>query len=96
MIFRRPELEKDNPIAPEPYVGPRRRLAMARAASLENPAEADDVNDTLWNLVEAASRYIDCLPKKRRTKKELKELQSAIAQAERVIALGRPSELSFW
>ena len=33
MIFRRPELEKDNPIAPEPYVGPRRRLAMARASA---------------------------------------------------------------
>ena len=28
MIFRRPELEKDNPIAPEPYIGPRRRLAL--------------------------------------------------------------------
>jgi hypothetical protein len=27
MVFKRPELEKDNPIAPEPYMGPRRRLA---------------------------------------------------------------------
>lgn len=31
--FYRPELEKDNPIAPQAYVGPRRRLALARAAS---------------------------------------------------------------
>lgn len=95
MIFRRPELEKDNPVAPEPYVGPRRRLAMARAASLGNPAEADDVNDTLWNLVEAASRYIDSLPKTRKTEKGLKELRNAIAQAERVIAIGGRSESSF-
>ena len=95
MIFRRPELEKDNPIAPEPYVGPRRRLAMARAASLGNPAEADDVNDTLWNLVEAASRYIDSLPKARKTEKGLKELRNAIAQAERVILAGGRSESSF-
>ncbi len=30
--FRRPELEKDNPTAPQAYIGPRRRLALARAA----------------------------------------------------------------
>lgn len=95
MIFRRPELEKDNPVAPEPYVGPRRRLAMARAASSGNPAEADDMNDTLWNLVEAASRYIDGLPKKKQTEKELKKLRNAIAQAEQVIAVGGRSESSF-
>lgn len=95
MIFRRPELEKDNPIAPEPYVGPRRRLAMARAASLGDPVEVDDVNDTLWNLVEAASRYIDSLPKTRKTEKGLKELRNAIAQAERVIVAGGRSESSF-
>lgn len=32
-VFYRPELEKDNPAAPEAYVGPRRRIALARAAS---------------------------------------------------------------
>lgn len=95
MIFRRPELEKDNPIAPEPYVGPRRRLAMARVASLADPAEVDDVNDTLWNLVDAASRYIESLPKTRKTEKGLKELRNAIAQAERVILAGGRSESSF-
>jgi hypothetical protein len=31
--FRRPELEKDNPIAPQMYVGPRRRRVLARAAA---------------------------------------------------------------
>ena len=29
-VFRRPELEKDNPIAPQMYVGPRRRRALLR------------------------------------------------------------------
>ena len=59
MIFRRPELEKDNPIAPEPYIGPRRRLAMARAASSGKPAEVDDVKETLQALTTAASCFMD-------------------------------------
>ena len=33
-VFRRPELEKDNPIAPQMYVGPRRRRALLRETSL--------------------------------------------------------------
>jgi hypothetical protein len=85
-IFRRPELEKDNPIAPQPYVGPRRRLAMARAASLGKPAEVDDMRETLETLTEAASRYVESLPKTRTTEKRLKILRDAITQAERVLA----------
>ncbi|HEY5931800.1 MAG TPA: hypothetical protein VIT63_02735 [Nitrospira sp.] len=86
MIFRRPELEKDNPIAPEPYIGPRRRLAMARAASSGKPAEVDDVKETLQALTTAASCFMDSLPKARKIEKGLKALRNAIAQAERVLA----------
>lgn len=86
MIFRRPELEKDNPIAPQPYVGPRRRLAMARAALLGKPAKVNDVKETLQTLTAAASHFVESLPKARKTAKGLKELRVAIALAERVLA----------
>lgn len=86
MVFRRPELEKDNPIAPEPYVGPRRRLAMARAAAAGESIEADDVRKTLRTLTEAVARVVNRLPNARKTDKDLKVLREAIAQAERVLA----------
>ncbi|WHZ26286.1 MAG: hypothetical protein OJF51_001081 [Nitrospira sp.] len=86
MIFRRPELEKDNPIAPQPYVGPRRRLALARASAARKFTEENDLKKTLRELTRAASRYVAYVPKTRRTGKRLKALQDAIARAERVLA----------
>jgi hypothetical protein len=85
MIFRRPELEKDNPIAPEPYVGPRRRLAMARAAAAGKSAEADDVRETLQILTEAAARMVKRLSSRRKTDEDLEILREAVAQAERTL-----------
>ncbi len=93
MIFRRPELEKDNPIAPQPYVGPRRRLAMARAAALENSNEVGDMKETLQTLVDAASQLLKNLPKVRRAGKSVKVLQDAIAHAEQVLAAENSSRL---
>lgn len=92
MIFRRPELEKDNPMAPQPYIGPRRRLAMARAASLGKPAEVDDVKETLQTLTVAASSFVKSLPKTRKTDNGLGQLRDAIAQAQRVLAAEGRSE----
>jgi hypothetical protein len=86
MIFRRPELEKDNPIAPQPYVGPRRRLALARTTGSREFTEENDLKKALRKLTRAASRYVDCEPKTRKTGKSLKVLRDAIAQAERVLA----------
>lgn len=85
MIFRRPELEKDNPIAPEPYVGPRRRLAMARAVAAGKSGEADDVMETLQVLTEAASRVVKRLSSRRKTDGDLEILREAVAQAERML-----------
>ena len=86
MIFRRPELEKDNPMAPQPYVGPRRRLALARAAALKEFTEENDLKKALRDLTLAASHYVDRMSKTRKTEKSLKVLRDAIAQAERVLA----------
>ncbi|MGZ8384696.1 MAG: hypothetical protein ACXWWI_01880 [Nitrospira sp.] len=86
MIFRRPELEKDNPIAPQPYIGPRRRLAMARAAASAELSDAGDMKETLQTLTKAASRFVNSLPKARKADTGLKVLRDAIAQAELVLA----------
>jgi hypothetical protein len=86
MRFRRPELEKDNPIAPQPYVGPRRRLALDRVAASREFTEKNDLKKTLQDLTLAVSRYVDSMPKTRKTEKNLKVLRDAIAQAERVLA----------
>ncbi len=90
-IFRRPELEKDNPSAPEPYVGPRRRLAMARAAASGKTTEPTDVRDTLKTLVEAATYFVKSRPNAKKTEKELGVLRKAIIQAERVLNAQEPS-----
>lgn len=93
MIFRRPELEKDNPIAPEPYVGPRRRLAMARAAAAENSSEMGDMKEPLQVLVDAASQFLEDLPKVGRPGKSVKALQDAIAHAEQMLAAEKRSRI---
>lgn len=87
MIFRRPELEKDNPIAPQPYIGPRRRLAMTRAMTSTASAEFHDMKEMLQTLTKAASRYVNSLPRAERTGESLKSLQDAIIQAERVLSV---------
>lgn len=86
MIFRRPELEKDNPIAPEPYVGPRRRLAMARAAAAGKSAEPGDVMETLQILAKAAAQVVKRLSHQGKANGDLRTLQEAIAQAERTLS----------
>jgi hypothetical protein len=86
MIFRRPELEKDNPLAPQPYVGPRRRLAMARAEASRELTEENELTRTLRTLTLAASRYVNSMQETRKTGRRLKLLRDAIAQAEQVLA----------
>lgn len=86
MVFRRPELEKDNPIAPQPYVGPRRRLALARAAASGKSTEMGDMKETLQTLAEAASRVLDNPSTARKREQGFKLLRDAIMKAERVLS----------
>ncbi|MBS0151947.1 MAG: hypothetical protein JSR31_13490 [Nitrospira sp.] len=87
MMFRRPELEKDNPIAPEPYVGPRRRLAMARAVAAGKSVEPRDVMETLHVLTEAAARVVKRFSNQRKPDGDLEKLRDAVAQAERTLSM---------
>lgn len=94
-IFRRPELEKDNPIAPQPYIGPRRRLAMARAAAASGEGgETGDIQETLQTLTEAAERYVRAVPKGQKADTQYRALCAAILQAKRFLSADERATVS--
>ena len=86
MVFRRPELEKDNPIASQPYVGPRRRRAGAHGRPEEKSAVVGEMKEVLQALTEAASQVVKGMPSTKATAKDLSALRDAIAQAERLLS----------
>ncbi|MDH5667336.1 MAG: hypothetical protein OEY86_04915 [Nitrospira sp.] len=87
MAFNRPELEKDNPVAPQPYVGPRRRHAKNRASSAEESARTEQITERLRMLAKAASRFVNTLPKTKKADEGLTVLREAIVQAERALSV---------
>jgi len=87
MAFNRPELEKDNPVAPQPYIGPRRRQAKVRAALAGKSAKADKMTERLRMLAKAASRFVNTLPKTKKADEGLTVLREAIVQAERALSV---------
>lgn len=85
-VFRRPELEKDNPIAPQMYVGPRRRLALARALSKKQAPAPGDLAEMLQILTAAAERFVAMVPASKTRHKERTALLKAITQAQRFLS----------
>jgi hypothetical protein len=83
--FRRPELEKDNPTAPQIYVGPRRRLAMSRAASLYQEVEGVSMTDALLGLSRAAKEFMKRVPDSVTHRRERSALRKALVEAERLL-----------
>ncbi|MBS0170136.1 MAG: hypothetical protein JSR62_07240 [Nitrospira sp.] len=81
-ISRRPELEKDNPIAPQIYVGPRRRQALARLAASMPAQAATGLEVALEALVQAAEQFAHSLPPTAETDRERCALMEAISQAQ--------------
>ncbi len=84
--FRRPELEKDNPVAPQMYVGPRRRHALARTASSPQAAAPESMTETLRTLTAAAERFVANVPPAKRLTQERKALLKAITHAHQCLA----------
>ena len=80
-VFRRPELEKDNPTAPQVYVGPRRRRALLREGSLSPASRQGDMAETLQALTTAAERFMAKVPPSKKLQKERSALLEAIVQA---------------
>lgn len=83
----RPELEKDNPMAPQIYVGPRRRRAMARKASSGPMAAADGIATRLQRLVDAAEQFVHSMPPVQETNKERTALLEAISHAQGCLSI---------
>ena len=88
MVFRRPELEKDNPTAAQPYMGPRRKRAQTRTKSVAESAGVDEVTEALRTLTKAVSHFVNSLPKAREGDGEVIVLRDAITQAEQVLSVG--------
>ena len=85
-VFRRPELEKDNPIAPQMYVGPRRRRARLREASLSPASRQRDMAERLQALTAAAERFVASVPPSKKLQEERDALLEAIIQAQQLLS----------
>jgi hypothetical protein len=83
-VFRRPELEKDNPVAPQMYVGPRRRRALLREASLSPASRQGGLAETLQILTAAAERFVASVPPSKKLQEERSALLEAIIQAQQL------------
>ncbi len=85
---KRPELEKDNPTAPQPYVGPRRKRALTRAATSSSRTDAQsEMGKTLQTLMEAAEQFVNAAPRSKKLVKERNALLDAIRQAQWLLSL---------
>ena len=83
-VFSRPELIKDNPVAPQMYVGPRRRLA--RAASTSHIPTQGDMAETLQTLTAAAKGFVATVSVSKKRQEERDALLDAITQAQRLLS----------
>ena len=92
-VFRRPELEKDNPIAPQMYVGPRRRHALARATSMRRVAPQESVAGVMQRLTAAAERFVAAVPPAKQSTQERKALLKVIMLAHKSLAEASRDEL---
>ncbi|CAE6787628.1 MAG: hypothetical protein H8K06_16215 [Nitrospira sp.] len=84
---RRPELEKDNPTAPQIYVGPRRKRALARMAAAVPAQASTGIEAALEALVDAAEQFAHSLPPTQETDRERHALMEAISQAQTFLSL---------
>jgi len=85
---RRPELEKDNPTAPQLYVGPRRRRALSRATTPSHPAAQDAIASAMHTLMSAAEEFVNGVPYVQELDMERNALLEAITQAQTLLSAG--------
>ena len=94
---RRPELEKDNPTAPQLYVGPRRRSALSRRAAASQTPAPNGMAAAMHTLMSAAEEFVNGVPYVQELDKERNALLEAIAQAQTLlspehVAVTRPAK----
>lgn len=84
---RRPELEKDNPVAPQLYVGPRRRQARSRKPDSARAGAQGEMGRTLQTLMEAAERFVNGAARSKKLEAERNALLDAITQAQWLLSV---------
>lgn len=84
---RRPELEKDNPVAPQPYVGPRRRQERSRKSGSARAGARGEMGRTLQTLMEAAERFVNRAARSKKLEAERNALLDAITQAQWLLSI---------
>ena len=85
---RRPELEKDNPTAPQLYVGPRRRSALSRRAAASQTPAPNGMAAAMHTLMSAAEEFVNGVPYVQELDKERNALLDAITQAQTLLSAG--------
>jgi len=93
-IFKRPELEKDNPMAPQIYVGPRRKRALARITASLPGHTATGMEEALQTLIEAAEAFAYSLPPTQESDRERHALMEAISQAQAFLPIENTPPIS--
>ena len=78
---RRPELEKDNPVAPQVYS--RRKRQPASGHPRRHPA----LLETLQSLTDAAESFVTRTPRSKRSEAERKALLDAITGAQLLLSV---------
>ena len=84
--MRRPELEKDNPTAPQLYIGPRRRSALSRRAAASQTSAPNGMAAAMYTLISAAEEFVNGVPYVQELDKERNALLDAITQAQTLLS----------
>ena len=84
--MRRPELEKDNPTAPQLYIGPRRRSALSRRAAASQTSTPNGMAAAMHTLISAAEEFVNGVPYVQELDKERNALLDAITQAQTLLS----------
>ena len=85
---RRAELEKDNPSAPEPYAGRRRKkAAQARAVRSSSAGRPTEMSQALLRLMETAERFVNGAPRSKKLEDQRNALLDAITQAQWLLSV---------
>lgn len=86
---RRPELEKDNPVAPQMYIRRRKRTSPSQGASPSGPHDDAPIGEALQTLAEAAERFVNAVPRWKRVDADRQALLDAITRAELLLSVER-------
>jgi hypothetical protein len=80
-------LEKDNPVAPQPYAGPRRRQERSRKSVPARAGAQGEMGRTLLTLMEAAERFVNGAARSKKLEAERNALLDAITQAQWLLSV---------